>query len=80
MIPLTRKLMVEAIAGLSRGTVDDPKYDDVSLTVRFTNADDKHTFISNFKKAKPSHMILVKSDHGLTAKVEILSYGYWTRR
>lgn len=79
MIPLTRKLEIEVIAGLSHGTVDDPKHDDVDLTVRFTNADDKHTFISNFHKVKPKHMRIAKSEHGLVAKVECLSYGYFTR-
>ena len=80
MIPLTKKLLVEAIAGLSKGTVDEPLRDDVDLTVRFSNADDKHTFIQNWYKAKPDHMKLIKkTTHGLTVKIEMLSYGFFRR-
>jgi hypothetical protein len=79
VIPLTKKLLVEAIAGLSRGTVDEPLRDDVDLTVRFSNADDKHVFVKNWYKAKPDHMKLKKTAHGLTVKIEMLSYGFFRR-
>jgi len=79
VIPLTRKLIVESIAGLSKGTVQEPLRDDIELTVTFTNADDTHTFIRNWYKVKPEHMKLKKTVHGLTVKVEMLSYGYFRR-
>lgn len=79
MIPLTRKLLVESIADLSKGTVEKPLRDDIELTVKFNNADDKHMFVQNWYKAKPEHMKLKKTSHGLTVKVEMLSYGYFRR-
>ena len=74
MIPLTKYLMIQAIAGLSHGDVPTPKENDYQLTVIFNNADDKHTFIENFQKVNPQYLKLVKCEHGLTAKVECLSY------
>lgn len=75
MIPITKYAEVQAIASISFGNVDKPRHDDIELMVRFTNADDKHTFVDNWNKVKPKDMKLVKTNHGLTAKVEILTYG-----
>lgn len=75
MIPVTKFLEVKAIAGLSHGDMDKPKCDDIQLTVTFSNADDKHIFVDNWNRVKPKDMKLIKTDHGLTMIVEVLTYG-----
>ncbi len=82
MIPLTKYLIVKAIASLYHGEVPKPKPDDSQLVVNFSNVDDKLHFIEAWKIVKEEdersmkilgilNVTLTKNDHGLQATIDV---------
>ena len=80
MIPLSKYLMVSAIASLYHGEVPKPRRDDYQLVVNFTNGDDKQNFIKAFNQVKVDsgdhdvsmdRLVIVNNDHGLQATIDV---------
>lgn len=80
MIPLSKYLMVKAIASLYHGEVPKPRPDDYQIVVNFSNGDDKHHFIEAWHRVKKDvdeydtsmdNMTIVKNDHGLQATIDV---------